>query len=371
MVEKIEKLLAANDAAQGRGTRTGGDKLVLAAAFGHPLPAQERTLWDALSPEQREVATLRLRVLLKYESPRPITPEEAAAETKLSLNRWYELYAAWRERRSLSSIGVAADMPRSRTTAHHNNLQKLVVPVVDADPKGSVRRLAIALGEAYGKYTGLAEADWPSYMTLRKFVEAERRRRMKEQAPGHDVAFDCCACELPHVNGIFAAFLVIDRGSRIVFGAALGDARESHKGYALAAQNALERIELRSFDRLAWTDKLERSEIVIGLDTNDWADHADQMTVAGMKGHLQPSTKARRFGAYVRPLIGGRMGRVKFVPGKTFGEHCFAQARPDDIVRLSAEVDAYNAELLPGPEAGEEKEPPAKLIALLKRVSQW
>lgn len=371
MVEKSGMAGGSGAEVKGRGTRTGGDKLLLAGAFGHPMPAEEQAMWNSLSPEQRQTAAARLRVLLKYEGIRPVTPEEAAAELGLSLNRWYEMFAAWRERRSLSSIGIFADMPRSRTLSYHNDVQRLVVGVVDADPNGSVRRLAIALGEAYGRDTGLPEQDWPTYMTFRKFVEAELRRRMKEEAPGNDVAFDCCACELPHVKGVFVAFLVIDRGSRIVIGGALGDARASHAGYALAAKDALERLKDAPLDRLAWAAELERSEIVIGLDADSWAGHAEEMAAVGMKAQLQPATKARRFGAYVRPLIGPRMGRVKFVPGKTFGEVAFAAAGLDEVVRFGAELDAYNAGLVPGFDAAGGGTPPARLVALLKRMSKW
>lgn len=370
MVEKVEETGGRGDQVRGRGTRTGGDKLILAGAFGHPMPADEEAMWNSLSPELRQTAAARLRVLLKYESIRPLTPEEASAELGISLNRWYEMFAAWREKRSLSSIGIFADVPRSRTLSHHDDVQRLVVGVVDADPNGSVRRLAIALGEAYGKDTGIPEEDWPTYMTFRRFVEAELRRRMKEEAPGSDVVFDCCACELPHTTGIYAAFLVIDRGSRIVLGGALGDARASHAGYALAAKDALERLKKGPMSRLNWADDLAGSEIVIGLDTEAWAGHDDEMAAAGMKAQLQPSTKARRFGAYVRPLIGPRMGRVKFVPGKTFSEPAFAKAGVDDVVRFGAEVDAYNADLMPGADAEDGKVPPAKLITLLKRLSK-
>lgn len=351
-----------------RGVRTGGDKLILAGAFGHPMPVEEKVMWDALSAEQRLTAIQRLRALLRHEGIRATSVEDAATESGLSQNRWYEMYAAWREKRSLSAIGIAATMPRRRTLPYHNDLQRLVVSVVDADPKGSVRRLAIALGEAYGADTGLPEDDWPVYNTLRKFAEAELRRRSKEEQCGNDVAFDCCACELPHANGIFAAFLVIDRGSRVVLGAALGDAGDSRTGYTLAAKDALDRIRRAPLDRLAWAHGLERSELVIGLDTEAWEDHAAEMAAAGLKGQLQPATKARRFGAYVRPLIGLRMGRVKFIPGRTSKEQAFAAPTTDDLARFGVEVDVHNSELVPA--KAEVGTPPAALITLLKRLSK-
>lgn len=352
------------------GRRTGGPKLLLAGAFGWPMPAEETAMWNAMSAEQRETAAVRLRVLLSFDGPRKApTAEEAAAATGLSSNRWYEMFSAWREKRSLSSLGIFAAVPRSRTMAHHEDLQRLVVGVVDAEPTGSVRRLALALGEAYGRDTGTPESDWPSYNTMRKFVETELRRRSTEEKPGNDVAFDCCACELPHADGVFIGFLVLDRGSGLVLGASLGDAGDSRGGYALAARDALDRIGRAPLDTLPWAEKLERSELVIGLDEEAWADHAATMAAAGMREQLQPATKAKRFGAYVRPLIGARMGRVKFVPGRTKKEEAGSTPSKDDLVRFGVEVDAHNADLIGSP-AAERTEPPALLVTLLKRLSK-
>ena len=368
--EKPFEIIGMDGTVLTKGRRSGGPNLLLAGAFGIPMPAEEQAMWKSLSDEQKAVAILRLRVLLDADGLKPPTPEQAAAYTGLSLNRWYEMFAAWREKRSLSRIGISADLPRSRKMEYHDVMQRLVVGVVDADPKGSVRRLALALGDAYTRETGISEDDRPSYITIRKFVEAELRRRAKAESPGHHVVFDCCACELPHANGAYVAFLVIDKGSRLVLGAALGDADESHAGYALAAKDALDRIRRDPLDRLGWAEDLTQSEIVIGRDTGSWAEHAADMIAAGMREHLQPSTKARRFGAYVRPLIGLRMGRVKFTPGTTFTAPSFAKPSADDVTRFAVEVDVHNADLVPGVDQAAGRQPPATLVALLKRLAK-
>lgn len=372
MVDDSESSAKRVAPARGRGVRTGGDKLTLAVAFGVDLLSGEQALWDAMSPEQRKTAITRIDALLRYENPRfasggPLTAEEAAKHARLSQNRWYEMYAAWREKRSLASLGVAAAMPRTRTLSYHDDLQRLVPGVVDADPNGSVRRLALALGEAYGAETSLAQELWPTYNTLRKFVEAELRRRSKDDEPGSHVTFDCCACALPHSKDVFTAFLVIDRGSRAVLGGALGDASHSRAGYAAAARDALDRLRRDPLDRFAWAEDMAGSEIVIGLDDKDWSAHAEEMAAVGMKGQLQPATKARRFGAYVRPLIGQRMGRVKFMPGQTSKGQDFATPTPDDVRRFEVEIDFHNADLAPEM-PGVKRQPPTKLISLLKRL---
>lgn len=372
------------DAGADRGGRrggalTGGPRQVLAAAFGIPVPPGEEAIWNSLSEEQRTAAIRRLTALLRFDFEflgRAPTAEAGAAEAGLSLNRWYEMHARWRERRSLSSIGIAAAQPRSRSMSNHDDLQRLVVPVVDADPEASVRQLSFALAEAYVREVGEGTVKAPSENTLRKFVQAELRRRATEAAPGNEVMFDCCGCTLPHADGVFMAFLVLDKGTRAVLGAALGDAAASRAGYAAAARDALDRIAHAPLVGLDWAGRLERSELVFGLDEDAWANHAAEMKDAGMRNQLQPVTRAKRFGAYVRPLLGPRMGRVRFVPGKVSKEEVTARATPDDDARLAVEVDVHNAArvaerraLLDGPGEGDGR-PPAMLVNLLKRVTK-
>ena len=354
-------------------------------AFGWSNP-EEDALWIAMSEEQRKTAFRRLTALLKVERElRPITTEDAAAETGLSLNRWYELHAAWREKRSLSSLGILGDKPRRRVLDNHNDLQRLVVPVVDADPEGSIRQLSFALGEAYAPVLEAAkvngaikpEKKGPSENTLRRFVAAELRRRAVEMQPGNEVMFDCTACELPHAGGIFVVFMILDKGSRAVLGAALGDANRSYAGYALAAKDAMDRIMRAPLSELDWAEKLARSELVFGLDEHAWSSHVEQMKRLGMRNHLKPVTRAKRFGAYVRPLLGLRMGRVKFLPGKVSKELVVAPPTPDDIARLGVEIDIHNEarvadrrEVVKDKPTAPPSEPPGPLITLLKRVTK-
>jgi len=345
--------------------------LLLVGAFGAPLPAEEQALWKAMSEDQRETAARRLGALLKFESSwKQLPAEAAAAEAALSLNRFYELAAAWRERRSLSSIGIAAALPRRRSMSNHVDLQRLVVGVVDADKEASVRQLSFALAEAYTRELGHEGKAPPSENTLRKFVQDELRRRRTEGTPGNEVMFDCCGCGLPHADGVFTAFLVLDKASRAVLGAALGDADASRAGYALAAKDALDRISSVPLVGIGWAERLERSELVFGLDEHAWANHAAEMRALGMRNQLQPVTRAKRFGAYVRPLLGPRMGRVKFMPGKVSKEEATARATTDDAARLAVEVDFHNLQRVADEEATGASLPPADLITLLKRVAK-
>jgi hypothetical protein len=356
---------------------------VLAAAFGSPMPASESAMWAAMSLEQRTSAIKRLRMMVALDDPakapamglangsleKAAAMSEAAAAAGVSLNRWYEMHAAWKQNRSLASLGTFAAVPRTRVLSYHNDLRELAVEVIDADTTASVRKLALALGEAYGRKTGLSEDKWPSHNTLRKFAEAELRRRARKDEAGSDVRFDCCACELPHSEATFVAFFIIDNATRMVLGAALGDPDNSKTGYASAARDALKRIRTKPLDALPWADRTNNSELVVGRDIGSWADHSEDMRRAGLPGQLQLATAGRRFGAHVRRYLGERLGRVKFMPGRT-KDVVFAQPRPEDLQRLLVEVEFHNAELVEAFEAEHRREPPSALIALLRTLAR-
>lgn len=344
---------------------------LLADTFGSPLPSEEAAMWALMSPAQRGSALQRLKTLLKFDRPETAPPvERAAADAGLSLNRWYEMHRQWREHRSLAVLGTSAALPRSRKLSYHDDLQRLVVGVVDRNPAGSVRQLALALGEVLGDELGVPPDKRPSYNTLRKFAEIETRRRAREGAPGNEILFDCLACELPHSSAVFVAFLVLDKGSHAVLGAALGDARHSRDGYGSAARDALSRLARSPLAELTWTEKTERSQLVFGPDDASWSGIATALARAGLAGHLQPAGSKRRFGMYVRRLLGYRMGRVKFVPGRTLDEEAGAPISPDDAARLAVEVDVHNSGLPATMKATEPYARPRELLAILRMLAE-
>lgn len=328
-------------------------------------------MWALMSPAQRASAVQRLRTLLKFDMSETAPPvERAAADAGLSLNRWYEMHRQWREHRSLAVLGTSAALPRTRKLSYHDDLQRLVVGVVDRDPAGSVRKLALALGEALGEELGVPPDERPSYNTLRRFAEIETRRRAREGAPGNEILFDCSACELPHSSSVFVAFLVLDRGSHAVLGAALGHARDSREGYASAARDALARLARAPLADLTWTQKTERSQLVFGPDDASWTGIATTLAYASLAGHLQPAGSKRRFGMYVRRLLGDRMGRVKFVPGRTMDDEAGAPTTLDDAARLAVEVDVHNSGLPATKKATEPHAPPPELLAILQILAE-
>ncbi|MEO7468782.1 MAG: hypothetical protein ABIV36_17340 [Sphingobium limneticum] len=373
MTDKREKNLLAEKPMGVRREISRSHPLIvreLQAAFDSKVPPAESAMWAAMSPDQRSQALKRLNVLLRLEAaPEDSSPEKAALDAGVSLTRWYEINAAWKNNRSLASLGTFATTPRTRKLANHDDLEELAVGVFDAAPTASVRQHALALGEAYAKKSGLPEKDLPSHNTLRKFAEAERRRRMNDEQLGSDVLFDCCACELPYSDEVFCAFLIIDKASRLVLGAGLDHPQDSRVGYAFAAANAQDRLVEPPMSGLRWANQMESSELVVGLDADSWSDIEEEMRISGLDGQMQPATAARRFGVFVRRSIGARMGRVKFVPGQTAKAADFGAPTLDQLIHFHAEVDAYNASLIEQWSATERRAPPPGLSTLLKRLT--
>lgn len=382
MIDEPKKIVATAKPMGKPRPRRADSTQILEAAFGSPMPAAESAMWSAMSLDQRANAIRRLRAMIVLDDPerasamgmapkgsgKPLAMSDAASAAGVSLNRWYEMHAAWRQNRSLASLGTFAAVPRTRVLSYHDDLKELVASVVDGDPGGSVRRLALALGEAYGRKTGAPEADWPSYNTLRKFAEAELRSRMRSDEPGSDVRFDCCACHLPHSEDIFVAFLIIDKATRAVLGGALADPDHSRKGYGLAARDAVRRLAAPPLNALRWSAELGHSEIVIGRDVAFWSDHVQRMNKAGLSGQLQPATAARRFGLYVRRYLGDRLGRVRFAPGRTKGV-AYAKANGEDVARFNLEIDVHNALVTDFVRPVRYTKPPARLMALLDNLA--
>ena len=66
------------------------------------------------------------------------------------------------------------------------------------------------------------------------------------------------------------AFVILDRASQVVIGAALGDVGDSVEGYGRAALDAFRRLHAGEFGRLRWEERMERAQIVAGTDKSAW-----------------------------------------------------------------------------------------------------
>ena len=352
--------------------KTKGDRLPT-EHLGDPLPEQEAKMWAALTVAQRAKAMQRMTALQRWiQADGAIEVKQAAADAGVSVTRMYEMGKAWREKQSLASLGTFAGAPKTRVGKYDAILRKVVPSVIAADPNGSVRKLALDLEAAIG----IPADEMPSHNTLRRYVEEGLRRLEQKTMAGDDVMLDCAACTLtPTDTALLTLFAILDRWTQVVLGAALGDAADSRAGYALAARDALRRLEAGQFAQLPWVERMSRSEIVVGLDLERWSGVRSEFAADGIAAPVELSTREKRFGRYLRPLTGLRIGTVVILPRHTESAETGDLARSilptaDQTARLAVEVDDHNADRRAAFSNPARSAPPAdlhRMLALLAR----
>lgn len=341
--------------------------------FGNPIPERERAMWVSLSTAHRSKAIQRMTALERWsDGDGSVDAARAAADAGVGLTRFYEMAKAWRNDRSLAALGTFAAAPKSRVGKYDATIRKLVGEVVAADANASVRKLAIELASRLGRFV---DGAGPSHNTLRRYVEEELRRRERESSAGVDLQLDCSACKLtPSDERLFTAFVILDRATQVVLGAELGVLADSRAGYRGAAIDALRRLDESQFVRLPWVDRSARAEIVVGEDKNAWTDMKKRLVDADLHAGIELSTKTNRFGRYLRPATGLRIGTVVFFPIRT-GEDGSTGVRARSSVmeshaRLSVEVDEYNTEVISQIQSPSEASPPANLRRFLEMIAE-
>ena len=341
--------------------------------FGNPIPDRERAMWVSLSTAHRSRAIQRMTALDRWsDGSGSVDAAQAAADAGVGLTRFYEMAKAWRNDRSLAALGTFAAAPKSRVGKYDATIRKLVGEVIDADADASVRKLAIDLDS---KLRAALDRAGPSHNTLRRYVEEELRRRVRESSAGVDLQLDCCACTLtPSNERLFIAFVILDRATQVVLGADLGALADSRAGYREAALDALRRLDDSQFVRLPWVDSSARAEIVIGDDENAWTEMKKRLVDANLHAGIELSTKPNRFGRYLRPATGLRIGTVVFFPIRT-GEDGKTGVRASSSLmefreRLRVEVDEYNAEVMSQIQSPNEVSPPANLRRFLEMIAE-
>lgn len=363
---------------EARSDRPHADDLDVTALvpfLGEPLPTGEAAMWSSMSTERRAKALRRMEALAKWDDGNgPLTPADAAIVAGVSLNRFFEMAKGWREHRSLAALGTFAKSSR-RPDAREAALQEIVGEVLGRWPTGSVRRMAADLGEAWevkgGKPVGQS--------MLRRVVEHELRRRDAEGQPGADVQFDCSACSLLRPDGApHTLFAVVDRGTQLVFGAAVGDVADSRAGYAAASLDALKRLGAGEFDQLPWAPRSLRFELVVGLDADRWIDLRDEMAASGVAAPIERSTRSSRFGRYLKRSIGDRLGRIDMWYGRTVpqpnkppkvADRSPRLATADANAFLAAQVDEHRDERRQHFREAAGAVPPVDLIRILEGLA--
>jgi hypothetical protein len=348
----------------------------LRVLISNPLPAEEIEMWAAMSTEQRAVAMLRMKAIARWIADRP--PHDAkiwAKRADIQLPRFYEMSKTWRGKRSLAVVGASATAPRRRAGAFDESLNDEIRIVIDEAPakkKKNLRYLAIELGKAIEARTG---AKAPSYITLRRRVQDELRVRSLKERPGSHVQFDCCAFSLStNVQDQLTMFVVLDVTSQLVIGASIGDAANSRQGYAHAARNALKRLGSGALNDIAWSHRLERTELVAGFDESTMLAVPAELALAGVAPTMQVAIAAKRFGKYLRKTVGLRIGRILLLSSATI--EASGDADPDsrlvsgdDRSRFEVEIEVHNSSRTKDLERAIDAPPPAGLIATLEHLA--
>lgn len=343
--------------------------------LGDPLPEEEARLWAEMSLGQRASALQRMAALKLWnlgKAPRDANIAAWNAGLK-SVSRFYEMAAAFEEKPSLTTVGVLATAPRKRKNRHEDLLSEGAARLIDEHPQDSVRKLALKLGEIELPPSAAAEeSKTPSYNTLRRFIEDELRRRSQKDRPGKYVGFDCCACSMQRMDGSeYALFAIVDKETQLILGAALGNAHGSRRGYAEAASSALDRLKRPPLAGLAWVDNPAGFQLVVGVDAENWERVRSEVRDAGVRVPIEPATRPRRFGRYVRAAAGPRLGRIALTPMRTEAAAEASSVEPtrDDVVRLWIEVDAHNEPRLHGLDREPASQPPDDLLRMLRYIA--
>ncbi|MEA3051911.1 MAG: hypothetical protein QOG72_814 [Sphingomonadales bacterium] len=330
-------------------------------------------MWAALSVAQRAKAMQRMKALQRWiEADGAIDAKQAAADAGVSVTRIYEMRKEWREKRSLASLGTFAGAPKTRVGRYDAVIRKALPAVVAADPQGSVRKLALDLEAA----SGITAEEMPSHNTFRRYVEEELRRLERKTMAGDEVMLDCAACTLtPTDTALLTLFAILDRWTQVVLGAAFGDPADSRGGYALAARDAIRRMDAGQFAELPWVERLSRSEVVVGLDLDRWYDLKEKFAGAGIATPVEPSTTEKRFGRYLRTVTGLRIGSLVILPRQTGGTAAgdlvpTVSPTVDQSARLIVEVDDYNSAGTTGLSGRGTCTPPADLLRMLALLAR-
>lgn len=344
--------------------------------FPPELPASDLVKWQKLTADQRISAANRIKAFADWHSGL-MTLDKALDLTDLSKSRFYRLAADWRAMPTLDALGAAAGTAGgAKSTRLHpttvNALQAVVSNVVRFNHGASISQLVRLMVEE-----AKVPADTlPSPVRLRQFVEDELRRLQATGEAGHAIRLDCTAIDIPREGGRpYVMFACLDAGTRLILGAAVGEEPVAASGYALAAGDALRRIE-RDFCELSWTKRLARIEITAGTDV-DASVCLVKRVLDATSANVQLASSPKRFGKYLRTIVGPSVGRVLFTPARTESGLAtpnnkkmtpWSQANAAGAVEVM--VNEYNANILKDLIPQEGSHPPDALMAALGVMAQ-
>lgn len=350
-----------------RGKPTSGSNGKEEAVGGFPtgLPDSDRGRWAEMTVGQRAKAAKRLAAFRGWQSGE-MNLDYAVAASGLSRSRFYRLAAAWKAAPSLAALGVSTGSGAARERLDPeavNALQAVVKEVVMLNEGASVSQLVRIMVER----SGVDESKLPGTLRLREIVENEKRRIAATGEAGHTVMFDCTAINLPKADGRpHVMFVLVDKGTRLILGAAVGPSADATMGYARVAADVRARTSSR-LANLPWSLRVSQIYLTAGLDVAAAESVVLDLRKAGVRT-VQLKRVPRRYGGYFRQVVGDRIGRIAITPTRTEE----GAATPDNgdmrpwsegeaMAAVAQAVDQHNASVIADLPAGADSRMPDDL----------
>lgn len=318
----------------------------------------------------RRTTLRRLELIAEFvQEGSDLSAADAAGSLGLKVSRFYKMVSDWKTTGSIEALGTVPRSRHRRTKLNPqvvNVLQSLVPRVVAMNSDLPVSHLVDMMVEEAGVTKGL-----PSKMKLREIVETEMRRMEATALAGHSVAFDCCALSVARDDKHpFVIYAVLDRGTRAWLGYAFAPHDRTELGYARAAAHAASCIP--GLD-LPWTRNLQHLQMTAGEDKDRAAaivaDIEERFGIAARR-----ASNPKRFGGYLREIIGPRIGPVSFASRDSIsGPPMNVNGKPD--VRQEAQlrewldiaIEAHNRDEIA--KGSREDGPPAQLHDVLDYIA--
>lgn len=306
----------------------------LRLAWPDGVPVRDRLVHDRLSTVRRKALARRLRAVRLWtetEGPhRPARLQDAAVIAAVSRTRFHQMASAWRENRSLASLGMHGGerTPRSYDVGGwpRGHLTSRLRDLLVQDPSFGLAEVRRRLrSEGLGR---IADA------TLLRMM-GEVRRTLAPSAFGAGLVLDSAGLDLVDPEGFrLRIFAVLDVGTGLVLGwAGATDISTASGGYIMPAHFAL--------GGLAGLD-LSRVPIAPTGPALDIAFHRDDVTGRTLLtsdevgGRALPDSKPR--GSHLVATVGERLGRTWLGTGERSGVIGFRSNRPVHLPPMTGPI---------------------------------
>jgi hypothetical protein len=218
---------------------------LLAWAWPDGLPQREAEVLARLPSGSVALAARRLGVLRRWIDPPPAerfaSAAEAARSAGVGLHQFYRLVRAWAEKRSIVSLGVRADEPRTRTSTLSSRTRAAADEALD---EALTATPGARTGDLLRILDGAGLDPVPSRTTQLRWIAEARRRHPVGRELGRTVVFDSLALDaVDSARRRLRLCLAIDDPTGFVFGRAVATEGVFTIGYRRAAGDALDRLQ--------------------------------------------------------------------------------------------------------------------------------